>query len=510
MPVAEGNVHRNGGFPMQVEGDVHSVSMLSAQDASQASRLGAEATIRAQPVSANSTGAGSIPTGWEVRSFREVVEIPSGQVDPRLEPYRSQTLLAPDHIESGSGRLIEAKTAAEQGAISGKYEFRPGDVVYSKIRPHLRKATLVDFSGICSADMYPFRPRPGIAPGLILATVLSSRFSEFAEATSLRSGMPKINREELAGFSFILPSSLIEQQAIAAALSDADALIAALEALIAKKRDVKQGAMQELLTGQRHTHRVRLGSVLRVGHGRTQKAVEASDGPYPILASGGQIGTASQFLYDRPSVLIGRKGTIDRPQFVDRPFWTIDTLFYTVISEPNSPKYLFYKFCMIDWRQYNEASGVPSLNSRTIEGIEVDIHDPNEQRAIAAILSDMDAEIAALEAKLVKARHVKQGMMQALLTGEVRLISSPLIALQSPSKSGVNLMAFKYEVHGSGDAEYMPWIVVCLVAETGAQVRVHANYATKEAAEKAAEKLNAETRARNAEQARPSAGRSTG
>ena len=230
-----------------------------------------------------------------------------------------------------------------------------------------------------------------------------------------------LNRNFISPVPVALPP-LSEQQVIAEALGDADALIEGLEALIAKKRDIKQGAMQELLNGKQRGRPTRLGSVLQVGHGRSQKAVEVLDGPYPILASGGQIGTASDFLYNKASVLIGRKGTIDRPQFADKPFWTIDTLFYTVIAEPNDPKYLFYRFCMINWRQYNEASGVPSLSATTIENIEVEIHQPEEQRAIAAMLSDMDAEIVALEDKLVKASAVKQGMMQVLLTGEIRLI----------------------------------------------------------------------------------------
>ena len=106
---------------------------------------------------------------------------------------------------------------------------------------------------------------------------------------------------------------------------------------------------------------------------------------------------------------------------MDTPFWSVDTLFYSIIHEPNDPKYLFYQFCMIDWRKRNEASGVPSLNARTIEAIELKIPPAGEQTAIAAILSDMDAEIAALEARRDKARRIKQGMMQELLTGRTRL-----------------------------------------------------------------------------------------
>ena len=77
---------------------------------------------------------------------------------------------------------------------------------------------------------------------------------------------------------------------------------------------------------------------------------------------------------------------------------------------------------LIDWYSFNEASGVPSLGARTIENIEISLPSPEKQVQIATILSGMDAEITALEAKLEKYRHIKQGMMQNLLTGRIRLI----------------------------------------------------------------------------------------
>ena len=83
---------------------------------------------------------------------------------------------------------------------------------------------------------------------------------------------------------------------------------------------------------------------------------------------------------------------------------------------------MYYKFLMIDWRSFNEASGVPSLNASTIENIEISVPNRSEQTAIAAVLSVMDAEIAALEARRDKTRALKQGMMQELLTGRIRLV----------------------------------------------------------------------------------------
>lgn len=232
-------------------------------------------------------------------------------------------------------------------------------------------------------------------------------------------------RQVLAAF----PPTTAEQQAIAEALADADALVESLLLLLAKKRQIKQGAMQELLTGKRrlpgfHTlwKRSQLGTFLSVRHGRSQKLVECESGTYPILASGGRIGWASQFLHDKPSVLIGRKGTIDEPRYMETPFWSVDTLFYTEIRHPNVAKFLFYRFCLIDWMRHNEASGVPSLNAKVIESIEIDHPESDEQQAIADALSDMDAEIDGVEGRLEKAHDIKQAMMQEMLTGRIRLV----------------------------------------------------------------------------------------
>ena len=135
----------------------------------------------------------------------------------------------------------------------------------------------------------------------------------------------RINVQQIKGFCVPMPLPR-EQRTIATALSDVDALLTQLDRLIAKKRDIKQAAMQQLLTGKTRLpgfggewKTKRLGEVLTICHGRSQREVEVRDGPYPILATGGQIGTASEPLYDKPSVLIGRKGTIDAPQYMDTP-----------------------------------------------------------------------------------------------------------------------------------------------------------------------------------------------
>lgn len=190
---------------------------------------------------------GGVPQGWTWERLISRISLPSGQVDPRLPHFQYLPLIAPDHIESCTGRLLKLETAYQQGAISGKYSFQPGDVLYSKIRPYLRKSVLATQHGLCSADMYPLRPVKDLDPHFLLAVILGETFSRFATSVSERSGIPKLNREELAEFGMAFPP-LPEQRKIARILTTVDRLIEKTEALIAKYQAIKQGMMHDLFT----------------------------------------------------------------------------------------------------------------------------------------------------------------------------------------------------------------------------------------------------------------------
>ena len=142
--------------------------------------------------------------------------------------------------------------------------------------------------------------------------------------------------------------------------------------------------------------------VLKIKSGKDQKRIECKNGKYPILGTGGKIGTTNMFLYNKPSVLIGRKGTINKPQYMETPFWTVDTLFYSQIYKPNIPKYLFYSFQNVNWQKYDESTGVPSLSSSTIESVECFIPSIDEQIKVSNFLSLLDKKIE-LQTKKIEA-----------------------------------------------------------------------------------------------------------
>ena len=151
--------------------------------------------------------------------------------------------------------------------------------------------------------------------------------------------------------------------------------------------------------------------VLKIKSGKEQKQVECLNGKYPILGTGGEIGRTNSFLYDKPSVLIGRKGTINKPQYMETPFWTVDTLFYSHIFEPNIPKYLFQSFQNVNWKKYEESTGVPSLSSSTIENVECHLPSKKEQFKIANFLSLLDKKIELQTKKIEDLKLFKKGLI---------------------------------------------------------------------------------------------------
>jgi len=349
------------------------------------------------------------------------------------------TLVAPDHIESGTGRLLSRQTASDQRAISGKYLFGRGDIVYSKIRPYLRKAVLAEFDGLCSADMYPLKPAADVAGGFMLGILLGHRFTKYAESVSVRSGMPKINRAELADFVVALPSAL-EQRTIATALSDVDALLGGLERLIAKKRDLKQAAMQQLLTG--HTRltgfhgewevktvdELEQLKLVKLSRGQviSKKDINNVPGDYPIYSSSihndGLFGRYGKFMFEEELITWSVDGGGDFFHRRKHKF-----------SVTNVCGFMRVDTARIDYRFF--AAELQLLHSRKSfdyqskahpsvvrKEYEVQLPALPEQTAIADVLSDMDAELAALIARRDKTRDLRQAMMQELLTGKTRLV----------------------------------------------------------------------------------------
>jgi len=266
------------------------------------------------------------------------------------------------------------------------------------------------------------------------------------------SALVHVQKWQMEGFQLALPSSKAEQESIAEALSDADVLIESLDHLIAKKRQIKQGAMQELLTGKNRLpgfraewEEKRLGDIadIRDGTHQTPRYVESGIPFFSVenVTSGDFTNTkfiseaehrflTKSFKIEKGDILMTRIGSIGDCKLID---WDVDASFYVSLAllkirKGYSPAFISHysrsAFFQKEVELNSLQSAIPKkINLGPISEVKIRIPgDLNEQTVIASILTDMDAEIAALEQKLAKARQIKQGMMQELLTGRIRLV----------------------------------------------------------------------------------------
>lgn len=134
-----------------------------------------------------------LPAGWQWTEWKSVANVASDLVDPGT--HASMPHIAPNHIESGTGRLLPFRTVAEDAVVSPKHRFKPGHILYSKIRPYLAKATIVDFAGLCSADMYPVETQ--INSRYLKWWMLTPEFTRRASGEQARTVLPKINKAAL-------------------------------------------------------------------------------------------------------------------------------------------------------------------------------------------------------------------------------------------------------------------------------------------------------------------------
>lgn len=233
-----------------------------------------------------------------------------------------------------------------------------------------------------------------------------------------------------------LPSTLAEQQAIAEALSDADAMISSLEKLIAKKKLIKQGMMQKLLTPKEGWVKKRLGELVKITSGE-------SPSKYKFVSSGipyykvEQLNNSRKYQIDTPyfiesgntipkgsivfpkrgaSILLNKVRILKEDSLIDTNLMTL-----TLSGELNS-EFIFYLLTYIELWRIADTTSIPQINNKHIYPIELFLPSIDEQTHIAITLSDLDSEIARLEYKLNKSIKLRQGMMQVLLTGKKRLI----------------------------------------------------------------------------------------
>jgi type I restriction enzyme S subunit len=159
--------------------------------------------------------------------------------------------------------------------------------------------------------------------------------------------------------------------------------------------------------------------VASIRNGQDYKHIVDPDGKYPVIGSGGEFERANACIYDGESVLLGRKGTIDKPLYINGPFWVVDTMFYTVIADVAYPKFVYYWALTIPFHYYSTSTALPSMTGEALSSHRIAAPKLDEQRQIARKIEQETARIDTLIAKKTRFIELLKEKRQALITHSV-------------------------------------------------------------------------------------------
>ena len=388
-----------------------------------------------------------MPTDWQVRSLGDLADIATGSTPPTGDAsnYGDEFLF----VSPGDLGVQKFIRNTEKGLSKKGYSisrrFPKHSVLFVCIGSTIGKC------GIASTDLTSNQQINAVFPALSLSSsYLYYVLSQAGPRIRYQAGeqaVPMVNKTRFSETAFALPPTKMEQEAIAAALSDADALIESLEQLIAKKRHIKQGAMQELLQPKDGWVVRTLSQLADIRSGGTPSTNRAEywDGGVPwctptdITALKGHkyltttsrtitshgLKASSAEMIPSGSVVMTSRATIGECAINRVPLATNQGFKNFVPFQGMDAEFLYYLLLTKkqDFVGLCSGSTFLEIGKTQLVGFEVALPtQPSEQTAIATILSDMDAELTALEAKLTKTRQLKQGMMRELLTGRIRLV----------------------------------------------------------------------------------------
>lgn len=374
------------------------------------------------------TEAGVIPEDWDAVPLGNYVRITSGD-SPSLIRFTSggKPYFKVEQLSNGDKYLgvfstpyhfVDGKTVSRNSVIFAK---RGAAIALNKIRI-LREDSFMD------TNLMALTPKDGIDFEYLYYGLGYIGLWRFADTTSV----PQINNKHINPLPFPLPKET-EQRKIASALNDVDVLLATLDQVIAKKRDLKQAAMQQLLLGDiklagfnEKWLELSLGEIVKPQKGQLITTKTLTPGDIPVIAGGMQPAYfhASANRYGKTITVSASGASAGYVAFHAAPIFASDC---STISESDQYciEFIYYALQLRQEEIYAAQTGgaQPHIQPKDLAPILIKIpEDVTEQAAIASVLSDMDAEIAELEERRNKTSEIKQAMMQELLTGKTRLV----------------------------------------------------------------------------------------
>ena len=386
------------------------------------------------------TEVGVIPEDWDARRLPDICWFQEG---PGLRQWqfttRGMKVINVTNLEGGILNLERTSrhiSISEFRRIYQHFAIDAADIVMASSGNSYSKTAVVrtqDLPLVMNTSVIRFKPSKSVEYSFLWALLNSWLFKNQIDLMITGGAQPNFGPYHLKRVNVPVPP-LSEQRAIARVLGDVDALLGRLEKLIAKKRDLKQAAMQQLLTGKKRLpgstgewEVKRLGDVSAVKTGKKNNEDKVDDGQYPFFVRSQTVERINSYSFEGEAILVPGEGGIGSIFHYINGRFDYHQRVYKISDFREEVLGKFVFFCMVQTFIKQATRGsvkatVDSLRLPTFNEFEFLAPSRDEQAAIAAVLSDMDVEIAALEQRLAKTRAVKQGMMQELLTGRTRLV----------------------------------------------------------------------------------------
>ncbi len=390
------------------------------------------------------TEVGVIPEDWEVFELEATASVVDSLHKTPSFSEDGYPMVRVADIKTGnldlSGALRVCETVFTE--FTKGYKPKRDDIVLSRVGSY-GVSSFVETDELFCMGQNTVVIQTNLLARFLYYVLNSLNIRQQIEDGSYGSGYKSLSLKNIKELLIPLPPTKAEQEAIAEALSDADALIESLEQLLAKKRLLKQGTMQELLTGKKRLpgfsgewkvktleETTNCLDNLRVPLNEAQR--EKMRGDYPYCGANGVLDFVDDYVIDDDIILIAEDGGYF-DEYACRPIayrmtgkcWVNNHAHILKAKVGFDQGFVFYSLVHKNILNFLASGTRAKLNKSEMNKIQIELpSDEAEQSAIAAILSDMDAETAALETKLTKARNLKQGMMQELLTGRIRLVES--------------------------------------------------------------------------------------
>lgn len=379
---------------------------------------------------------GVIPEDWSVRSLGEIATIKDGTHQTPKYQASGVPFYSVEHVTSGDFENTKFISEQEHQFLTRSFRIEKGDILMTRIGS-IGECKLIDWDVRASFYVSLALLKIKDASAEYVAQYSnSSTFKREIELHSLQHATPKkINLGPISDVKIALPRTETEQSAIAQALSDVDALLATLDQVIAKKRDLRQATMQELLTGKTRLpgfsgdwEVTRLGEIAHIKTGSRNNEDKVEDGQYPFFVRSEFVERINSYSHDCEAILVPGEGRIgDIFHYINGRF-DVHQRVYAITKFSPGISGRFVHFYLSKnfgaWAMQNTVKAtVDSLRLPTFQTFEIRLPPTlDEQIAIANALSDLDAELSALETRRDKTDNLKQAMMQELLTGKTRLV----------------------------------------------------------------------------------------